>query len=855
LAALDQIERAAESDSISTVIAFNRALLLERLHLFDAATRAWTTLLATDLRSGWRREVAGHVKPLEKADRRPQAGAETTDWIDATRDNPEAARTWALNEAVGEWARRTRSGDTRGAGVLAQKVRDIGETLAEQFNDSSIAHVAHVFGDTRDSTLEAVLQFDDGSRDRIRGEFARAKRELKEASERLHLAGHHALGDWTDVLVAGVSTMGSKFATVESLATAVGSNAYARGDVALLAWSLWVRALAEAREGKATQSADRYAAAARLFRQIGDSGYTGSMLSQKGDVLFLLGQDDPALELKVEAFALLQAAHDPMLRSGPLLGLGRQLDEIGEDYAGRAVLREAVLSGHKSERSADLPEALLRLGAAEFAAGMVPTGQAHLDSGRVTIPDDPVMRDRLLMELASAEAVASTTTDPKTALERLDAVADFFRRRGILYDFATPLARAASLRLHLGQSKQAKGNLAEAVAALDSLSAKSSISPVVVASARQEFYRELVDVHVANRDTLEAFRSWAKARGQAGDHLPVVAHGRTVLAYTVLPERTILWILRAGSLHMREVRITATQLESLVAGLERATRTSALADSLKDLTRQLYDLLVAPAERQVAGATDLRIVPDGIVGRIPFSELRRDDGKYLIEVVPLSYGSTIGDADRTAAETRRVAIVGGGAFDRTLFPGLEALPAASREIERIQEIYGERAIPLDGAGATKSAFLAVAPSVGVVHFAGHARLVERAPRLSHLVFAQQPGGLATNALTAAEIERINWHRVGLVVLSACGTTQVRGRRDNSENGLANSFLKAGAGAVVSNLWDAEDESTAKIMGMLHQRLNRGARPEVALQQAQLAMIKSSSDLSPPRVWSGFRIDR
>src|SRR5205807_9924121 len=60
-----------------------------------------------------------------------------------------------------------------------------------------------------------------------------------------------------------------------------------------------------------------------------------------------------------------------------------------------------------------------------------------------------------------------------------------------------------------------------------------------------------------------------------------------------------------------------------------------------DDARQLYDLLLKPAEQQLAGRTSLCIIPDGILWDLPFQALEPRDGHYLLEGYAISYAPSL----------------------------------------------------------------------------------------------------------------------------------------------------------------------------------------------------------------------
>ena len=76
---------------------------------------------------------------------------------------------------------------------------------------------------------------------------------------------------------------------------------------------------------------------------------------------------------------------------------------------------------------------------------------------------------------------------------------------------------------------------------------------------------------------------------------------------------------------------------------EIAKRTRAFRDlittqsAFADDARNLYELLLKPAEEQLKGKTSLCIIPDGILWDLPFQALEPRDGHYLLEDYAISY--------------------------------------------------------------------------------------------------------------------------------------------------------------------------------------------------------------------------
>jgi CHAT domain-containing protein len=94
--------------------------------------------------------------------------------------------------------------------------------------------------------------------------------------------------------------------------------------------------------------------------------------------------------------------------------------------------------------------------------------------------------------------------------------------------------------------------------------------------------------------------------------------------------------------------------------------------------------------------------------------------------------------------------------------------------------------------------------------------------------------------------------VRAVILSACSTLSPRASRGGPTAGLAYSFLRAGAPATVSTLWDVTDDATTELLVEFHRRFASGASAPEALRAAQLRALGSPrAELRAPRAWAAF----
>jgi CHAT domain-containing protein len=105
-------------------------------------------------------------------------------------------------------------------------------------------------------------------------------------------------------------------------------------------------------------------------------------------------------------------------------------------------------------------------------------------------------------------------------------------------------------------------------------------------------------------------------------------------------------------------------------------------------------------------------------------------------------------------------------------------------------------------------------------------------------------------LTALEVLNLNLTGTKLVILSACETGLGEIHEGEGVYGLRRSFQQAGAGTVVSSLWEVSDAGTQTLMSALYKRLLAGQSPHDALHDAQLEMLHNNQ-WSAPYIWSAF----
>ena len=269
-----------------------------------------------------------------------------------------------------------------------------------------------------------------------------------------------------------------------------------------------------------------------------------------------------------------------------------------------------------------------------------------------------------------------------------------------------------------------------------------------------------------------------------------------------------------------------------------------------------HNMLIAPVVDLLEGS-EIIIVPEPCLYRVPFPALLDEGGKYLsetfrIRIVPsLSTLRNIQDSPTDYHSQTGALIVGDPEVGRVRFNGrpkkFEPLPFARREAEMIGRLLDVQ--PLLGEEATKQAVLQRLHSVGLIHFAAHGDAERGEIALSPVRSGKKLPKEQDYLLTMSDISKVQL-RAKLVVLSCChsGRGQVRAEE---VIGITRAFLGAGARSVLVALWALDDKATEQFMNRFYERLVCGVSASESLRQAMRWM--RDNGWSEVRQWAPFML--
>lgn len=295
----------------------------------------------------------------------------------------------------------------------------------------------------------------------------------------------------------------------------------------------------------------------------------------------------------------------------------------------------------------------------------------------------------------------------------------------------------------------------------------------------------------------------------------------------------------------------------------------AIMDTFTQSAYSLYQKLIAPVAEQLP--EQLIIVPDGILGYIPFDALLTSQPSenytfkshdYLLRKhqISYSYSATL-LAEMRQSHRRKPAnnVLAIAPFFGDQPPAYADLPSRRKglgpltfnlpEARQVTDLLkGEL---LSGKEASKEQFLAISPNFRYLHLATHGKANDQHSDYSYLAFTPSRDSSADYRLYVQELYNLRLN-ADMVVLSACETGIGELQRGEGIISLARGFSYAGAKSIVTSLWSVNDAASQELMIKFYTYLKHGLAKDAALRQARLDYLEvHTHDEAHPYYWAAF----
>jgi len=276
----------------------------------------------------------------------------------------------------------------------------------------------------------------------------------------------------------------------------------------------------------------------------------------------------------------------------------------------------------------------------------------------------------------------------------------------------------------------------------------------------------------------------------------------------------------------------------------------------KDLSNQLYNILIKTISDKIIGKKKLCIIPTGVFSNMPFqclgTKTTNNGFKFLIEDYNVFYTnkmSIFNNAENEIVKTTNLtSFAAFGVPDAVLSFNIT-------EVKEIGKIVGSDSTVYTDARATESMAKQSLRNKKYIHFATHG-VLNYSSDYSQSYLKLLPDKDTSNGnngqLTMREIQSLGIKDCNMVILSACQTAVSKQLVKGWNISPANSFLVSNVKTVVASLWKVADEPTGLLMQYFYENLSSPASMEKAeaLRQAQ---IKLSQDkrFTHPNYWGAF----
>lgn len=336
--------------------------------------------------------------------------------------------------------------------------------------------------------------------------------------------------------------------------------------------------------------------------------------------------------------------------------------------------------------------------------------------------------------------------------------------------------------------------------------------------------------------------------------LPTLKH-ETVISFVYLPSGVAAWVFDDRGVNFARVAGSNEELVSRVRDFAHlcADPYSDIA-KLRQESRRLYDLLVAPFEQHLEASRLLIVEPDSILSDVPWQALVDARGEYLGSryaiVVSPGFGYWLNLRPPAVISPENTALVVGiPAIASVVASRFAPLPDADREAQNVASQFRHSRL-LSGTEVTAAAIRQGLSRSEVFHFAGHAVSGVTQSGLVLASLTDSDGNDNEPALlSASDLDKALLQRLQLVVLSACATAETE-KGFTGPDTLVRGFLRAGVPHVVASRWPVDSHSTEQMMVELYSHLLNGLPVGQALQRSA-SQLRLQPATAHPYYWAAF----
>ena len=351
-----------------------------------------------------------------------------------------------------------------------------------------------------------------------------------------------------------------------------------------------------------------------------------------------------------------------------------------------------------------------------------------------------------------------------------------------------------------------------------------------------------------------------------------------LVEYTITENNTYLFVLTADKTaantpqRKRPIEINLKVYPLEVKHYELAAKVrhfqqllSTRSDDFHGPARELYDLLLKPAEDQIGLKTKLVIVPDGLLWRLPFEALQPEDDQYVVDQKQVTYApslSALREMRKPRLSVGRVnpslVIYGNPELSRNFATRLGFVDAqlkldaaTEQETNGIATSYGATATRVySGPQASEDQIKANTSRAAILHFAGPAILDDTSP-MSSFIGLSSATRRQDGFLQGREIMNLQTTAELVVAPMAQQSAAFNG---DAAVGFSWSWFVAGSRATLLSRWQVASTAPTPLLTAFYSSIKPANKVRLskarALHQTVLA-LRRSRDHQHPYYWANF----
>ena len=849
--AAQTFSRVLQRDEKNQVARFNRAIVYEKLQMFQEAVADWEQFLRIEKQGGWAEEARQHLeadlKKLGRAGMSPSP-AEPGDSVVT-----DALRAVFVNSV-----------DRKRAALFA-----LSDAFISQYGDRWLRDL--LIGADHPKFLAALQLLDQALTSNLQGDPVRAAQGARLAESAFAQARN----------AAGVAR--SRYELLYALQrSSNASSCLEQGN----RWAgqfqeagyFWLHAQALLELASCSNMRSEFLNADRFAREaLVEDDHHGFLAQRMRSVgiravgLRAMGRWQEAWRLDVEGLRAFWSGIFPAVRAYQFYeDMSIAAESIGDYAIAAALSREAVTQVARTDNRSLEAMARGELARRTMLAGNPRQAETEFSRCERTFEQLPpgevtrLYRAESEIGIARAEARMGKT---RSALARLQTVApdlEGFDNQifaAHYYRAVAEIRRTANDRELEAAAWRSLAKIAET--GLGSLSAPRD--RLVWTHELGDAFRGIVRCKLQAGKAEEALDTWLSYRtadfrtrrfGASVRELSKRLTRSTRVTYAQLEDGIAAWSYDNRGIVYRWLDIPPEVLNVLANRLSRdCANPSSSTDEIRETGRKLYQALIAPFASSWNAERMLILDVDGPAGQIPFEVIPLPNGGYLGERFSLEIGPGIDERrDSVSAEPlldpSLVLLVGSpraAGADASLFPPLADVVS---EVESVSELF-PRHLLLTKDAATPLAVTQALARATIFHFAGHA--VNSSQHVGLLLAAEKSGGVAASGfLSATDLTPRELANCRLAVLSACSTAGMKKSGIAEPDSLARALLAAGIRQIVASRWPVDSRATRTLMIRFYSELKQG-QPVVRALRIANQQLRDAPETRHPYYWSAFSV--